>query len=84
MYGCLCNKYPACAVGLPVRALVASVLGRLTVSHELEAPNQICGAKLHVLALHLCINLGSMHEGRKLVVFVRNEVEVRKLRFSDC
>ena len=59
-------------------------LGRLTVSHELEAPNQICGAKLHVLALHLCINLGSMHKGRKLVVFVRNEVEVRKLRFSDC
>jgi hypothetical protein len=27
-------------VGLPVRALVASVLGRLIVSHELEAPNQ--------------------------------------------
>ena len=71
-------------MGLPVRALVASVLGRLTVSHELEAPNQNCGVTI-AFVVRNCINLGgSMHKGRKPVVFVRNEVKVRKLRFFEC
>ena len=70
-------------MNLPVRALVASVLGRLTVSHELEACNQNCGVTIGFVVRN-CINLGgSMHKRRKLVVFVRNEVEVRKLGFSD-
>ena len=39
-------------------------LGKLTVSHELEAPDQICGAKLHVLALHLGRNLETIQRSR--------------------
>jgi hypothetical protein len=51
---------------------------RTTCSHELEAtyPNWFVVAS--------CPACGTVPQGRELAVFVRNEVEVRELRFSDC
>ena len=51
---------------------------RTTCSYELEATYS------NWSAVASCPASGTVPQGRELAVFVRNEVEVRELRFSDC